>query len=350
MGKTVSIDIGNHALHIVEGSAGKFSAIINKAVTVPLSEGIIDDGIIVSLPQLNEAMRDALKQHGFSPKNVIFTFGSSNSITVRDVELPAVSKRVLNRMARIEMENTFSIPKTAVMQFKLLPNASVENKDKKAQRVQRVRAIAVPDRVVHDFFDLARSQQLNPIALDVQASAISALINKSIKINGETPGNAPVMLLDIGSEIIQTHLIQNGNVTFSRALSMGMCDISRAMENTTAMPSEQIKLFEQNLLMENRESSEDAMTDLVNSLIYHWCDEIIKVTRFFAKGNHEIATQIYAFGGGSRLKGLLPVMESFLKIPVRPLESLSTVIWKVKEEGHDDVYNYINAAGAMVGR
>ena len=88
-GKVLSISLGSEIVKVCEASlAGKRKVHVYNAIDLLVPEGLCEDGVIMDVEALANAIKQGLAGEGFSAKRVIFTI---------------TSKRIANKEAIIKM-------------------------------------------------------------------------------------------------------------------------------------------------------------------------------------------------------------------------------------------------------
>ena len=170
--KTVSIDFGTEEVKIVEGKASKRGIIINKDFSVKLPEETYKDGEIIDMDNLSYLLKAALSENSIRSMDVHGVINSSK-IIMRDIKMPMVSDDHIISILNYQLEDYIPInPEDYVVKFIKLGSIFEDEVEK-----VNLLLIGIPKHIVESHFNLLKSVDLRPAALDYQGNAINKLIN-----------------------------------------------------------------------------------------------------------------------------------------------------------------------------
>lgn len=346
--KITAIDIGNKNIHIVEGiNKGAFLE-IQKTLEIPCPANSILDGTIDDRSALKFALQSAFSKHKLSQANTVLTI-QNNSILSRDILLPLVKKEDMNQAIGYEMEQY--LPTNSdnyIIEYRIVSEV-IESGIKKF----RIRAVAMPKKMVNDYFILLRELKFSPLALDTHSNAISKLFSGEIEVNGQKVENDKnLAIIDLGYRTTTINILSNKVIENSRIITTGSkeLDISIATYlNATLEKVEEMKIqgLHLNRFFEGAESNEEGSI-AVRYVLNQWMSEILKVLQYFASRNTANKIEkIYIHGGGSNFMGFPEYMKQALSVDsVIKVNTISNV--KFKDQANQELFSYLNAIGALI--
>ena len=89
--KVLSIYVGNDAIRVAEMQTSNKTVILTNAAEISTPDNSVNDGYLVDISAIAEAIRTSIFGRGFSSKDVIFTI-NSKKIASKDVEIPYVKQ------------------------------------------------------------------------------------------------------------------------------------------------------------------------------------------------------------------------------------------------------------------
>ena len=115
----LSIDIGTHNVHMVEGFGQKDRVTVTKFRTFAVPTESRKGEMITDVPLFAEALKEQIRAGGFQSKEVVITINAIQAV-VRDIDLPDSKPKELEGMVATEMRSTFHVPEDDIIQFKEL--------------------------------------------------------------------------------------------------------------------------------------------------------------------------------------------------------------------------------------
>lgn len=351
----VSIDIGSKNIKIVEGIYDGKVVSVKNLVTVPTPRDSYLDGDITDFVSLKNTLDAAIGNAGISSKEVIYTM-QSKSIISREVELPSIVEKDIKQMMAYQVEEYFPVNLSEyVMQSKV-----VEEIDTDDRKESKISVSILPKVMCEDYLNLTETMGLKPIALDMNDNAIYKLLSESFRTTGneEDLANKTIATIDIGHNISNIVIIENGIFRFSRLIEVGGKDINRDIEQRLNIPQdevERIKLNIGSILSDNMDSdSEEESTQLesikavIQGSLSDLCEEIERIFRYHtgrSSGNR--IDEIYIYGATSRMVDIEKYIERVLNIPTLKISQLNNVRL-VKKYRDVEITQYANAIGAIM--
>ena len=351
----ISIDIGSKYIKIVEGMYDGKVVSVKNLITVPTPENSYLDGDITDFAALRMALDDAIARAGIASKEVIYTM-ESKSIISREVELPSVIEKDIKQMMEYQVEEYFPVNLNEyVMQSKV-----VEEIDTDEKKESKISVSILPKVMCEEYLRLTDSLELKPIALDMNDNSIYKLLSESFNSTGNEEGlkNKTIATLDIGHNITNISVIEDGKFRFSRLIEVGGRDINRNIEQRLNIPEdevERIKLNIGSILSEDVDPEEEqdntqleSIKSVIQGSLSELCQEVERIFRYHtgrSSGNQ--INEIYIYGATSRMIDIEKYIENVLNIPTYKISNLDNVRL-VKKYRDMDITQYANAIGAII--
>ncbi|MFZ5966246.1 MAG: type IV pilus assembly protein PilM [Bacillota bacterium] len=354
MGKerVMSVDIGTSKTKVVVGNHSKNKLMIDAMYEIETPRESVQDGKILDAYRLRGMLSHIITTHKIREKKVICTLQSTSLIT-REVVLPAVDSAELKSMIQFEIEQYFPVNlEDYVVEYKMLEEYK-ENEVKKA----RILVAALPKIIVEDYLHMFQEQKLKPIALDINANAVSKLFSGTVAINDENSSlDKTVAVIDFGCENIHINIISNGILQFNRIIPIGGKQIDIMIADSLNLPlheAVQRKHMYQMEEVENQSLLSNSLDSIIKTSLDSWIQEIQRLFQYYntrSMGNR--IDIIYIYGGGSNLHGIDKYLELSLRIPTYRIQRLGNVIMTNKNGKNDPVSieNFLNAIGAIIRR
>lgn len=339
--KTLSIDFGAKDIKVVEGKASKRGIVINKAFSVKLPEETYKDGEIIDMDNLSYLLKAVLSENSIKSMSVHGVVNSSK-IIMRDIKMPMVSDDHIISILNYQLEEYIPInPEDYVVKFIKLGSVFEDDVEK-----VNLLLIGIPKHIVESHFNLLKSVDLRPAALDYQGNAINKLINLGENINGNYNSNGTTTSIDIGFDSTSITIFKDGVIKVSRTLEGGANDILTSLSDEVDFNEEEVMEKIMNIenitqLPNNEEESE--INTKINIILKEIIDRIEMIFRYYR--TREIGNEInlvLLHGGLSNINGIEELFSQSFNVPCVKLDSIS----KVNFNG--DLSKYANAIGGLI--
>lgn len=330
----IGLDVDQGALKAVQLSRG---GNLQHVGYRRLPSGVISDGEVADHDRLANEIREMWSSHSFRGDSV--HLGVANQkVVVRLMDLPRMSSEDLKGAINFEAREQIPMPiEDAVLDHVVLGPAS------EGSELDRILLIAAQKDMISRYASAVRAGGLRPAGVDVKALSLM----RSILPEGFSGGeNGAVLLLDIGTELSNLVVSQNGNPTLTRFVSGGFAYLirsvaqtadlseqeaeSRATSLSSGMGSEEGEEREDDpaFASEVRRGLEEAMQvlaeDVQRSVEYH----------YFQPGAQEVS-RAFVSGEGALISGMESYLSELLGLPVYrggPLQRISSNRSNVADE------------------
>ena len=314
-GRALVVQITEREIRIAQMTLG--SAAISERVILPTPPNAVEDGQLVGLDALRDAMEPVLRQGLFRRcRKVVFSLCSTQVIS-ESVTVPAVKKQQrLGQMLLANMDEYFPIDPGEYQ----LSWESVGVEAREDARLLRVQLWAVPRAMLHRYYALANSMGLSVAAVDFcghsHATAVDAdfALPKHAKSSADTDDGV-CLYINAESELLLLTFVHNGQVKLQRLLQRGY-------------------------------SQQDDLNEAGIVLDY-----------FSAMPGRARLTSAVLSGGQAKEAGLAPALASLLNVPVEMAETDYGAQWLLCQgaaltalDFGDPELNHITGARAPINR
>lgn len=314
-GRALVVQITEREIRIAQMTLG--SDVISERVILPTPPNAVEDGQLVGLDALRDAMEPVLRQGLFRRcRKVVFSLCSTQVIS-ESVTVPAVKKQQrLGQMLLANMDEYFPIDPGEYQ----LSWESVGVEAREDARHLRVQLWAVPRAMLHRYYALANSMGLSVAAVDFcghsHATAVDAdfALPKHAKSAADTDDGV-CLYINAESELLLLTFVHNGQVKLQRLLQRGY-------------------------------SQQDDLNEAGIVLDY-----------FSAMPGRARLTSAVLSGGQAKEAGLAPALASLLNVPVEMAETDYGAQWLLCQgaaltalDFGDPELNHITGARAPINR
>lgn len=314
-GRALVVQITEREIRIAQMTLG--SDAISERVILPTPPNAVEDGQLVGLDALRDAMEPVLRQGLFRRcRKVVFSLCSTQVIS-ESVTVPAVKKQQrLGQMLLANMDEYFPIDPGEYQ----LSWESVGVEQREDARLLRVQLWAVPRAMLQRYYALANSMGLSVAAVDFcghsHATAVDAdfAMPKHAKSSADTDDGV-CLYINAESELLLLTFVYNGQVKLQRLLQRGY-------------------------------SQQDDLNEAGIVLDY-----------FSAMPGRARLTSAVLSGGQGKEAGLAPALASLLNVPVEMAETDYGAQWMLCQgaaltalDFGDPELNHITGARAPINR
>lgn len=314
-GRALVVQITEREIRIAQMTLG--SDAISTQVILPTPPNAVEDGQLVGLDALHDAMEPVLRQGLFRRcRKVVFSLCSTQVIS-ESVTVPAVKKQQrLGQMLLANMDEYFPIDPGEYQ----LSWETVGVEAREDARLLRVQLWAVPRAMLHRYYALANSMGLSVAAVDFcghsHATAVDAdfALPKHAKSSADTDDGV-CLYINAESELLLLTFVHNGQVKLQRLLQRGY-------------------------------SQQDDLNEAGIVLDY-----------FSAMPGRARLTSAVLSGGQAKEAGLAPALASLLNVPVEMAETDYGAQWLLCQgaaltalDFGDPELNHITGARAPINR
>lgn len=335
--KFLSIYIGNDAIRIAEMQNANKAVILCNAAEVNTPDNSVNDGYLVDVTAISEAIRSSIFGRGFTARDVIFTV-QSKKIASKDIEIPYVkNEKRLQDILQANSNEYFPMSNATDYCFAY---AKLEDFTNEEGRRTRVSAVAAPNDLVRCYYELAKELKLNVKCIDYFGNSIIQLLRMQM-----TEGRMD-MVLQIEKDATYVNMMRGKTLVLQRSVPYGKNAVISALMDVKKISEKDAKTLLSNEMLLDQHVTADEYAETVQYLV----SGIGRVVEYHRSKNVGDALQgIKIFGEGSAIAGIEKILERELGAPVQHFETLTGV--QIKGQAAltaEEVLRYLPNIGAVI--
>ncbi len=316
----IGLDIGSHAIKLVEIEDTKKGRILKNFGIIGLPQDAIVEGAIKEMEIVSSAIKTLYKNLKLKNKSVVTSI-SGYSVIVKKISIQKRGEAELDASIQDEAEQYIPFDINDVnLDYEILSlpgEAEAEKKeggDKGDKGLMDVMLVAAKKDIVEDYVSLLHLTGLTPAILDVDAFALQ----NAFELSAESISGC-YALVNVGAEELGINAIKNGVSIFTRDSSYGGYQINEAIMSkfdVSYEEAEKIKLGGTKIDHKDK----GILEEIFSSVISGWVNEIKRALDFLATTYpDENIEKIVISGGSCRIPGFQKYLELETEIPVLEL-------------------------------
>ena len=343
--KHLAIDIGNHAIKILElRSTAKGIDLVHYAVA-PTPPG----GFQVSV--LAAQLKEMLQQYSIKTKLAVASV-SGEGVATRRLALTNITEDEIQEAIRRQGEELFPFPLVdATLAYQIL-----DVEDSSAQKKYEVLVAAATRETVLEHIAVLREAGLQPLGLMAEPHALAQLW-RSARLGEDEKG--AVAVLDLGAQKTSIHIFEGGRLRFSRYVPTSGNTFTRALSGVIRAGEQDIELNTAQAekvkrehgipSVEARGKTEEGiplsqLAVKIRPVLEKLETEISRSFDYYAfQFQGETITRLFLTGGGAQLKGIETFFTDRFDLRVGFLDPLAPIAIE-----NSSVITEVNAANRMV--
>lgn len=306
----VGLDIGSSSIKVIEMEpTGDTHRLKEYGVAELLPEAIVD-GEIMDRQLVVETIQNLFESKKLKARRVVSAV-SGRAVIVKKILMDRLAEEDAREAIHWEAEQHVPYDINDVsLDFQILDG---EINPKQMQ----VLLVAAKRDMLNAHADLIREAGLQPVVIDVDSFAVQ----NAVLANYDFTAEEVVALINIGAEITNINIIQNGMPHFTQDLSLGGNTFVEAImkrnnvshdEALAAIRGDEAPSFDMNSVVES--VCEELATAVERSIVY------LKTS-----GDTERITRILLSGGGVRIPGVLDFLSRRHQVPVEVVDPLKRI-------------------------
>lgn len=220
--KLLSIEIGQVVTKICEVEGKGKSAKVSKSFMIATPEGVINDGALKMDAGFADALRDALLENRVTTKKAVFSLNSSR-IASREVVIPYVKNHQIKGIVGGNAEEYFPVD---LSEYRITYSKLGEVIDEKGAKKHRLLVLAVPERLVQGYYNLADACGLEIYALDYMGNSLFHATK------GICTGGGTQLVAKIDEQSTLFTVIRDGQLLSVRSVTYGVDETINALMDT----------------------------------------------------------------------------------------------------------------------
>lgn len=289
----IGIDVSDHAVKMVQISGRSADQIkVESCAVTPLSQGVVTNGKVTNPSELVVTLQQTVNRMGSVSKNVIF--GAPNGIVT-------TQSFVYDPTSGVSLEESASFEATQISALDDI-NFDFQAVGDSSRKGQSVILALSKKEDLEPYLAVLDEAGLNPALVDVEPVARANAYFWWINKNSSDLEQSAIVTCDIGLEISQVSILQDGAILYKQDFPVGGKHLTRELQrecNVSATEAEQLKVSN------SKPKEYQAVADKFNLQI---AQEIQRVLQFFytVSGSENVKKieRIFLTGGGCQSVGI----------------------------------------------
>ena len=227
----IGVDVGSTAVRVAEVAAGEIPVIV-RAAQVPLPPGVVEAGEVRQPEVVAEALRELWSKAGVKSKQVHLGVGNQR-VVVRELALPWLPEKELRDTLGFQVQEFIPMAsEEAVLDFDPLGEM-----DQGGRRMVRILLVAAHKPMVNALVEAALAAKLDPQGIDLTPFAVIRAVGAGDDgLDLDSSGDEAIV--DIGAQVTSICVHDRGVTRFVRMLPSGGRDITLALASGLGVDDE----------------------------------------------------------------------------------------------------------------
>jgi type IV pilus assembly protein PilM len=227
----IGVDVGSTAVRVAEVAAGEVPVIV-RAAQVPLPPGVVEAGEVRQPEVVAEALRELWSKAGVKSKQVHLAVGNQR-VVVRELALPWLPEKELRDTLGFQVQEFIPMASDeAVLDFDPLGEM-----DQGGRRMVRILLVAAHKPMVNALVEAALAAKLDPQGIDLTPFAVTRAVGAGDDgLDLDSSGDEAI--IDIGAQVTSICVHDRGVIRFVRMLPSGGRDITLALASVLGVDDE----------------------------------------------------------------------------------------------------------------
>jgi type IV pilus assembly protein PilM len=308
---TVGLDIGSGLIKVAVVDHSKSQPELVRVAITPLLADAIVEGEIMDPGIVADAISACLADAGVSSKDMVTAVGGRDVI-IKKIQIERVKEQQARELMRWEAEQHVPFDMESVeLDFQIL------DPEERGSEMS-VLLVAAKRELVEAKARVLADAGLNAVAIDVDAFAL----HNAFELNHPEAMSGIVALVNIGHEVTNINIVEDGVPILTRDLPMGTRRFREDLQRERGLGSEEAAAILQGF---DRSEHLDAVLEQRGEEI---AVGVERAAAFLASSSRSGAqvTAVYVCGGGSRAPGLIDVLANRLRLPVEAANPLANLV------------------------
>ncbi len=302
---TVGLDIGSGLIKIAVIDHGKGAPELVRVAITKLQPDAIVEGEVMDPGIVSDAIRAALDSANVKSKNIVTAVGGRDVI-IKKIQTERVKEKQARELMRWEAEQHVPDVESVELDFQILDGARTSEE-------MNVLLVAAKRDLVDAKIRILADAGVTPTIVDVDAFAL----HNAFEVNYPDAMKGFVGLVNIGNEITNVNIMDNGVPILTRDLPIGTRRFSEDLQRQHGMAARDaeslIRGYDRHLQL-------DAV---LNARVEEIAVGVERAAGFIASSRNTQLRAVYICGGGSRTPGLAQTLAERLRITVEHANPLA---------------------------
>jgi len=307
---TVGLDIGSGLVKVAVVDHSKSAPELVKVAISPLPDDAIVEGEVMDPHLVSDAIRATVERVGGSMKDVVTAVGGRDVI-IKRISTERVKEAQARELMRWEAEQHVPDVDSVELDFQIL-------EDSAAPRDQMsVLLVAAKRDLVEAKLRILSEAGISPRIMDVDAFAL----HNAFEVNYPAAMNGAVGLINIGHEVTNINVLDDGVPILTRDLPIGTRRLREDLQREHGLSSSDAEALIRGF---DRVPQLDSVIDARTEEIATGLERAVAFLASSLKGDGQMRA-VYTCGGGSRTPGLTESLGKRLRKPVELANPLANM-------------------------
>ena len=335
--KAISIEIGYSLTRVCEVDYKAKTHKVYRSFTIPTTEGVINDGVLMASPEYIEALSSAIAERKIKTKQVVFSI-TSGRIASREVTIPFVKE---NRIADVVNANASDYFPVDLSQYQLAYSILGIMGDPKGTQQYKLLVMAAPAALLNGYYDLAKALKLEVAAIDYAGNSVFQVAKDK-----KSQGTSLVIKIDERSSLVMA--VRDSRLAFVRNVAYGAEDAIQTVIDSKRWSEADTVQSAMEVVSMNDCIGSPEMIEAIAPLI----SGIGRVVDYYTSHNSDaVVENVYITGLGANIRGLEELLAKEINLPVEVLRQVQG--WNLEKSFRTQYYGEfvacVGAAAAPLG-
>jgi type IV pilus assembly protein PilM len=334
----IGLDIGSSSIKAVEiAMKGKDKGFELRSLGVaPMPSEAIVQGAFLNSSAIVESIQEAIQAGRIKSKDVAAAV-AGHSVIVKRVSLPAMTREELEDQIQWEAEQYIPFDVNEVnLDFQILESSEGEGQ-------MDVLLVAAKKDLIDDYVQVITEAGLNPVAVDIASFAVE----NAYEINYEPEPEGVVALVNIGAQVVNINVVQDGIPAFTRDITTGGNQYTEEIQKALSVSFDEAERLK--VGGDSSEQSQEVVPQEVEHAIRSVTDTVVgEISRsldfFTATAAESRIGKVMLSGGGCRVTGFVKNFQERTGFEVEVLNPLARML---PSKGFDATY--LDEIGSSLG-
>ena len=306
---TVGLDIGSGLIKVAVIDHSKKTPELTRVAIAPLAQDAIVEGEVMDPGVVAEAIRSAMEKAGVTTKDVVIAVGGRDVIVKKIQIQERVKEPQVRELLRWEAEQhvPFDVESVELDHQTLNPNDTGP---------MDVLLVAAKRELIQAKQRVLEEAGLNAAIVDVESFAL----HNGFEVNHPDAMSGMVGLLNIGHDVTNINILENGVPILSRDVAVGTRRLREDMMRERGLGADESDKLLQGF---DRSAHLDAIIETRGEEIAVGVDRALA---FIQQSNRSAELrQVYTCGGGARIPGLNDRLGQRLRLQVQQANALANL-------------------------
>lgn len=305
---TAGLDIGSGMIKLVVVDHSKAQPEIVQVATSPLVPDAIVEGEIMDPVLVADTIQSLVQSVGLKNKRVVAAVGG-HDVIIKRIQMDRMSPDDAREVIRWEAEQHVPFDMENVqLDFQI--------QDPHADGPQMsVLLVAAKRELIDNRMNLLTDAGLTPAVIDVEAFAL----HNAFEHGHAGSLDGLVALVNIGHEVSNLNLVQNGQPVLVRDIPFGSRKVREALQRDRGLSADEAESLVQG------QGEDEAAEKLVSEKIEELAVGIERAAAFLVAQSGGGINRVFVCGGGARIPGLVDALGSRLGIRTEVANPLNAV-------------------------